>query len=68
MLKRYTGDKGEKNMFMYVTILGFLAFALYACTFVYAIMNKNGQAKQNGKRALIGFLIMAVGLIGMQVS
>ncbi|MDT2045952.1 MULTISPECIES: hypothetical protein [Bacillaceae] len=55
-------------MFMYVTILGFLAFALYACTFVYAIINKNGQAKQNGKRALIGFLIMAVGLIGMQVS
>ncbi|WP_204166743.1 hypothetical protein [Bacillus sp. CGMCC 1.16541] len=52
-------------MFTYVTLLGFLAFLVYASTLCYSLFQRDGKAKQNAIRTLISFFIMVIGFIGL---
>ncbi|MBX4162042.1 MULTISPECIES: hypothetical protein [Priestia] len=55
-------------MFTYITLFGFLGFAVYSSTWIYSIVKKDGRAKKNGKGTLISFLVMIIGLVGLQFT
>ncbi|MBM7701979.1 hypothetical protein [Metabacillus iocasae] len=55
-------------MFTYVTLLGFLAFLVYASTFSYSVFKRDGKVKKNGIRVFVSFLIMIIGFIGLALQ
>ncbi|YCA42352.1 hypothetical protein M1E11_16195 [Bacillus sp. JZ8] len=52
-------------MFAFLTAIGFLGLILYATTFMYGVFKKEKKKKSP---LLISFLVMIIGLIGLQLT